>query len=60
MIILDENNKYEIEDKYVELLHTCTNQCDHEDADAIICDLLEELDLSEIADAYRDVPKWFS
>ena len=27
MAILDENNKYEIEDKYVELLHTCTDQC---------------------------------
>jgi hypothetical protein len=60
MAILDENNKYGIEHKYVKLLRTCTHQCEHEDADSIICDLLEELDLCEIADAYRDVPKWFS
>lgn len=60
MTILSDDNKYEIEDKYVEKLLTCTHETDHEEADSIICDLLEELDLLEIADAYRSVPKWFA
>lgn len=50
----------EISDKYVEKMRTCTQEMDHEDADILICEFLEEIGYSELADVYRNVPKWFS
>ncbi len=45
---------------YIEKLKTCNHETDHEDADILICEFLESIDYSELADAYRKVPKWFS
>lgn len=46
--------------KYIEELKKCTYETDHEDADILICEFLEEIGYSELAEAYRKVPKWFS
>lgn len=46
--------------KYIEELKKCTIETDHEDADILICEFLEEIGYSELAEAYRKVPKWFS
>ena len=45
----------EISDKYVEKMRTCTCETDHEDADILICEFLEEIGYSELAEAYRNV-----
>lgn len=44
----------------LEELKSCTHELDHCDADDIIADFLEKIGYKEIAEAYRNVPKWFS
>lgn len=46
--------------KYIENLKTCIHETDHEDADILVCEFLEDIGYSELADEYRKVPKWFS
>lgn len=50
----------ELSDKYLEQMKTCKQEWDHEDADLILCDLLEELGYVELIEVYRKVPKWYS
>lgn len=50
----------ELGDKYLEQMKTCKWEGDHEDADFILCELLEELGYVELIEAYKKVPKWYS
>ena len=50
----------ELNEKYLSQMKTCKNEVDHEDADYILCELLEKLGYKELVDVYRDVPKWYS
>lgn len=50
----------DLSNKYIEELKKCTIETDHEDADILVCEFLEEIGYSELAEAYRKVPKWFS
>ena len=50
----------ELSDKYIAQMKNCTWEGDHEDADILICQFLEEIGYQDLADAYRKVPKWFS
>ena len=50
----------ELSDKYIAKMKNCTWEGDHEDADILICQFLEEIGYQDLADAYRKVPKWFS
>ncbi len=50
----------ELSEKYLEQMKTCKDEFDHEDADYILCDLLEELGYKELVATYRKVPKWYS
>lgn len=50
----------ELNEKYLAQMKTCKDESDHEDADYILCDLLEELGYKELVDAYKEVPKWYS
>ena len=49
-----------LSDKYITQMKNCTWEGDHEDADILICQFLEEIGYQDLADAYRKVPKWFS
>lgn len=50
----------ELNEKYMAQMKTCESEADHEDADWILCDLLEELGYKELVAAYKNVPKWYS
>lgn len=50
----------ELNQKYLLQMETCKNEFDHENADYILCGLLEELGYKELVAAYREVPKWYS
>lgn len=53
-------DKDKISEKYVEKMKTYTHELDHDKADGLICDFLEEIGYKDLADAYLKVPKWFS
>lgn len=50
----------ELNKKYLEQMKTCRWPSDHEDADILLCELLEELGYTELVEAYRNFPKWYS
>lgn len=50
----------ELNEKYLEQMKTCESEFDHEDADYILCELLEELGYKELIATYREIPKWYS
>lgn len=50
----------ELNGKYLAQMKNCKDESDHEDADYILCELLEELGYKELVAAYREVPKWYS
>ena len=50
----------ELSDKYLQQLKTCICEGDHDIADLILCELLEELGYTELIEAYKKVPKWYS
>lgn len=54
-----QQNRNMYSNKYIEELKKCTIETDHEDADILICEFLEKIGYSELADTYRKVPKWF-
>ena len=43
----------DLSNKYIEELKKCTIETDYEDADILICEFLEEIGYSELAEAYR-------
>lgn len=56
----EQKMNQELNEKYLAQIKTCKDESDHEDADYILCGLLEELGYKELVAAYREVPKWYS
>ena len=52
--------KEELSSKYLEQMKACTWEVDHEDADFILCNFLEDLGYKELVDTYRKIPKQYS
>ena len=50
----------ELSDKYITQIKNCTWEGDHENADILICQFLEEIGYQDLGDACRKVPKWCS
>lgn len=50
----------ELNEKYLAQMKNCKSEADHENADYILCGLLEELGYKELVAAYREVQKWYS
>lgn len=48
------------EEKVIKQLNSCSSESDHEIADTIIYEFLKEKGYDELAEAYNNVPKWFS
>lgn len=46
-----------LNEKYLAQMKNCKDEADHEDADYILCELLEELGYKELVAAYRELPK---
>lgn len=46
--------------KYLMMMKTIKDEFEHDEADNLLCDLLEELGYTELVDAYRKIPKWYS
>ena len=36
------------------------DESDHDEADYLLCNLLEELGYTELVEVYRKLPKWYS
>lgn len=50
----------ELKDKYLSYMKMLKDESDHDEADMLLCNLLEELGYTEIVDVYRKLPKWYS
>lgn len=50
----------QLNEKYLSQMRKLKSEFDHEEADWMLCDLLEELGYTELVEAYRKVPKWYS
>lgn len=50
----------ELNKKYLSQMKNLSSEFDHDIADSILCDLLEELGYHELVDAYIKLPKWYS
>ena len=46
--------------KYLMIMKVLKSEYDHDEADNLLCDLLEELGYIELVDTYRKIPKWYS
>lgn len=46
--------------KYLMQMKVLKSEFEHDEADNLLCDLLEELGYAELVEAYRKVPKWYS
>ena len=46
--------------KYLMMMKTIKDESEHDVADYLLCDLLEELGYIELVDTYRKIPKWYS
>lgn len=55
---IDTGNK--LKDKYLSYMKMLKDESDHDEADMLLCNLLEELGYTEIVDVYRKLPKWYS
>jgi hypothetical protein len=50
----------ELNEKYLSEMQKLKWEADHDIADSLLCELLEELGYQELIDAYRRLPKWYS
>ena len=50
----------ELNEKYLSQMKQLKDESDHDYADGILCDLLEELGYEELVKAYNSLPKWYS
>lgn len=46
--------------KYLMQMKVLKSAWEHEEADYLLCALLEELGYTELVETYRKVPKWYS
>lgn len=63
-IALESNEGFDLEksleEKYLEQMKQLKDESDHDAADCILCELLEELGFDKIVEVYRKLPKWYS
>lgn len=52
--------KEELNEKYLMQMKVLKSEFEHDEADYLLCALLEELGYTELVEAYRKVPKWYS
>lgn len=50
----------DLSNKYIEELKKCTDETEHEDADILVCEFLEEIGYSELAEHTEWFQSWFS
>lgn len=63
-IIIEKNGEEcysvnKLEEKYLEQMKMLKDESDHDEADYLLCELLEELGFTEIVEVYRKLPKWY-
>lgn len=49
-----------LEEKYLNQMRKLEYATDHDEADNLLCRLLEELGFTELVKVYRKLPKWYS
>lgn len=49
----------QLNEKYLMQMKVLTSELEHDEADYLLCALLEELGYTELVEAYRKVPKWY-
>ena len=49
-----------LNEKYLSQMRKLKDESDHDYADDILCELLEELGYIELVEMYRKLPKWYS
>lgn len=50
----------ELKDEYLSFMKMLKDESDHDEADLLLCNLLEELGYAEVVEVYRKLPKWYS
>lgn len=50
----------ELNEKYISKMKALKDESDHDEADWLLCDLLEELGYTELVEVYKKLPKWYS
>lgn len=50
----------QLNEKYLSQMKKPNHEFEHEEADYLLCSLLEELGYTKLVDAYYKVPKWYS
>lgn len=59
-ISIVRNRKEILNNEYLLKMKQLKDENDHDEADYLLCQLLEELGFSEIVETYRKLPKWYS
>lgn len=63
IIKIVKDRKEELNNEYIaqmsQLKHEGDTECNHIEADGLLCELLEELGFIKIVEAYRKLPKWY-
>ncbi len=50
----------ELNVKYLMKMKELQSELEHDEADWLLCSLLEELGYTELVDTYRKIPKWYA
>ena len=50
----------QLNEKYLSQMKLLKNELEHDEADCLLCELLEELGYTDLVDTYRKLPKWYS
>lgn len=56
----DDLDSCDLEEKYLKQMKKLKDEFDHDEADDLLCQLLEELGFTEIVKTYQKLPKWYS
>lgn len=56
----DSDTQSSLEEKYLNQMRKLECETDHDEADYLLCRLLEELGFTELVKVYRELPKWYS
>ena len=49
----------ELNKKYLMQMRELKSEFEHDEADYLLCALLEELGYTELVEVYRKIPKWY-
>lgn len=50
----------ELNEKYLMQMRELKSEFEHDEADYLLCALLEELGYTELVEVYRKIPKWYA